>query len=191
MGAFTRWILHEDQKEAFEFFFASALTAVFLAVVALAFWPLGRASLALDLLKGYWVLWIAISWTAVPLFIWQRLCRVDLYSHPDAYVISGLALSGFLQAGWSAFAAIAARDAAAAAPAWLAVVLYLVWLFSCYVAAVSIATYYQGHIYKFVNLLLSVLTYALFCVWPAAARAVYGWFFDLCRAVFRRLLDLF
>jgi hypothetical protein len=46
MGEFSKWLLHEDQKEWFDYLFALALNVVFVAITALL-WPLGRAMLAL------------------------------------------------------------------------------------------------------------------------------------------------
>src|ERR671914_827547 len=109
MGEFAKWLLHEDQKELFDYLFANVLTIVFLALSALLLWPMGRTMMAVSLAKGYWVFWIVLILTAVILILFQRLFRLDMYSHFDAYVISGLVVSGFLQAGWSAFAALVVR----------------------------------------------------------------------------------
>jgi hypothetical protein len=179
MGEFSRWILHDDQKELFETLVATVLNIVFLALIALLLWPLGRATMALRLAKGYWLFWVVMYWTAIALLLFQRFFRVDMYSHFDTYVISGLAVSGFLQAGWSAFAALTVQDFVVGASVWLAALLYLVGFLSCYVACVIIASLYMGSIYRHVNLLLAVVGFIVFSVWPAGGRAIYGWFFDL------------
>jgi hypothetical protein len=179
MGEFPKWLMHEDQKELFEFLFAAVQHIVFIALAALVLWPLGDATLALRFAKGGVVLWVVLCVTFFALAFVHRRLRVDLYSHPDAYVNSSAAVGAFLQAGWSAFAALAVRDFAANAHLWPAVVLYFVGLLSCYVAFNVVSAFYTGHVYKFINLPLAVVAYAIFCVWPAAARAVYGWFFRL------------
>jgi hypothetical protein len=102
-----------------------------------------------------------------------------MYSHFDAYVISGLAVSGFLQAGWSAFAALLVRNFVADTPGWLVVCLYAVGVLSCYVACVIVGAFYMGALYRMVNLALAILSFIMFSLWPAAGRAIYGWFFDL------------
>ena len=177
MGELAKWLLRDEQKELFEFLFAAAQHLLFIALAALILWPLGDAWLALRFAKGGLVLWVVLFVTAVVLATVQRKLRVDLYSHTDAYVISSALLSAFLQAGWSAFAALAVRDFASAANIWPAVVLYFTGLLSCYVAFNVVSAFYTGHIYKFINLAVAAVAYALFCLSPTAARAVYGWFF--------------
>jgi hypothetical protein len=144
-------------------------------LAALLLWPLGRAATALSLAKGFWGFWTVMIITATLLVILQRLSRVDMDAHFDAYIISGLAVSGVLLAGWSAFAA----------PLWLAAVLYFVGLLSCWVASNILAAFYVGSIYRTVNLFVAPASFALFCLWPAAGRRLYGWFFDL----YGRFLD--
>jgi len=185
-----RWLMADEQKELFEHVWAVFLNAVFLGLAALALWPLGRVGFALTLGKGYWVFWCALYLTAVFVVLFQRIFRVDMYSHFDAYVISGLAAAAPLQAGWSAFAALAVRDAAGDSSLAVAAVLYFVGLLSCWVAFGIVSTLYGGSIYKTINLPLAVVSFALFALWPAAGRALYGWFFDLSRAWFTWLYGL-
>lgn len=179
MGEFTKWLLHEDRKTLFESLYATALTIVFIALSALLLWPLGRASMVYSLANGFGVFWTALPVTALPLLLFQRVFRVDMYSHFDAYVISGLAVSGFLQAGWSAFAALTVGGFVGGASVWVAAALYVVGLLSCAVAFAVVSIYYGGQIYRLVNLPLAAAAFVLFSLWPAAARALYGWFFDL------------
>ena len=178
MGEFSKWLLHEDRKELFDYLFAIALNAVFLALVALLLWPLGRAATAVTLFKGYWACWTMLIIAAALLGLVHHLSRVDLYSHPDAYVYSNLAVSGLIQTGWSAFAALTVRGSAEGAPLWSAVVLYFVGLLSCWVTLNIIAAWFTGSIYRMANFFVAVGAYALFCGWPAAARSLFGWFFD-------------
>jgi hypothetical protein len=185
MGEFTRWLLHEDQKEFFNYLFAVVLNAVFLAVVALLLWPMGKGAAALSLARGFWAFWTALIVISSLLFLIQRLIRMDMYSHPDAYVVSGLLVGGVIQAGWSAFAALTVRDAASGAPLWLAALLYLVGLLSCVVALQCVSAFFTGSIYRMTNLIVAAASFILFCVWPAAARALFGWFFDF----YGRFLD--
>ena len=60
-----------------------------------------------------------------------------------------------------------------------AVVLYGIGLLSSYLAFAVATSFYQGSIYKVVALPLALIAYLAFCLWPAAARAIYGWFFAL------------
>jgi hypothetical protein len=185
MGEFSRWLLHEDQKDWFNYLFAVALNAIFLALAALALWPTGKAATALSLARGFWALWTLMILTTLLVVLLQRLLRVDIDSHADAYVIMGLVVSGLIQAGWSAFAALTVGGAAAGAPLWLAAVLYFVGLLSCWVAFNVVAVYYMGSIYRMTNMFVALGSYVLFCLWPAAARALFGWFFDF----YARFLD--
>jgi hypothetical protein len=116
--------------------------------------------------------------TAMLVLVLQRLLRVDTDSPSDAYIISGLVVGGVIQAGWSAFAALAVRGSAAGTPLWLAALLYFVGLLSSWVAFNIVSAFYMGSIYRTTNLMLAPASYVLFCLWPAAGRALYGWFFD-------------
>jgi len=49
MGEFSKWLMHEDQKELFDYLFAIVLNIVFLAIIALLLWPLGKATTAFRL----------------------------------------------------------------------------------------------------------------------------------------------
>jgi hypothetical protein len=179
MGEFGKWLLHDDQKEVFDALFASVLAILFFGLSALLLWPLGRATMTFQLLKGYWVFCLVMCPTVLVTVRLQRMFRVDIDSHFDAYVISGLIVSGFLQAGWSAFAALAVHSFVAGAPLWVVVILYVVGFLSCYVVFAVVSMVYAGSIYRQTNLLLAVASFIIFSVWPASGRAIYGWFFNL------------
>ena len=178
MGEFSKWLLHEDQKELFDYLFAIALNIVFLALAALLLWPLGRVIIALRLAKGYWIFWAVLIVTASALVLAQRIFRMDLYSRFDAYVISALILSGFLQVGWSAFVALVIDSSISGAPIWKIIILYGVGVFSTYVACVIVYAFYMGSLYRMVNLVLAMVSFIVFSVWPGAGVAIYGWFFN-------------
>ena len=97
MGSFSSWILHEDQKEWFEYLFAVVVNAVFLVVVALVLWPLDRLALAWDLTKGYWAFWGVLLLTGGLLVVGRRILRVNMDDHFDAYLISASIVSGLVQ----------------------------------------------------------------------------------------------
>ena len=179
MGEFSKRLFHEDQKELFDYLFAIVLNVVFLALIALVLWPMGKTTIAFRFAKGYWIFWTALIVTASVMVLVQRIFRMDLYSHYDAYVISGLAVGGFVQVGWSAFAAPVIQSAVPQTPAWVMIILYAVGVLSCYVAFVIVSAFYMGAIYKMVNLLLAIFSFIVFSVWPSAGFAIYGWFFEL------------
>jgi hypothetical protein len=180
MGQFAKWLLHEDQKELFDYLFAIVFNLVFVVVAALLLWPLGKTTMVFSLAEGYWIFWTLLIVTASGLVLVQRIFRMDLYSHFDAYVISGLLVSGFVQVGWSAFAAPVVLKAISGTPVWLMVLLYAIGVISCYVASVVVAAFYVGSLYRMANLALAMVSFIVFSLWPAAGRTIYGWFFDLC-----------
>lgn len=179
MGEFAKWLLHEDQKEFFDYLFAIVLNTVFLALIALLLWPLGRATLAWRLTKAYWIFWSAVIAISCLLVLAQRVFKMNLYDRSGAYIISGLAVSAFLQVGWSAYAAPVVHSSAADAPVWMTIILYLFGFVSAYVAAVIVGAFYMGGIYRLVNSALAILSFAVFSIWPAAGSTMYGWFFNI------------
>ena len=178
MGEFSKWLLHEDRKELFDYLFAIALNVVFLALAALLLWLMGKTATVFSLARGFWAFWTVLIVISALMVMLQRLFRVDMYSHGDAYIISGLVVGGVMQVGWSAFAALTVGGAAAGASVWVAAALYLVGLLACWVAFNIVSAFYMGSIYRLTNLILAPAGFILFCVWPAAARALFGWFFD-------------
>ena len=178
-GEFSKWLMHDDQKELFEALFASVLTVLFLGLSALALWPAGKAIMSLRLMKGYWLFCIVLYATSIVVVLIRRMFRVDIDSNFDAYVLSGLAVSGFLQVGWSAFAALTVHNFTPGAPVWVVVAVYLVGLLSCYIAFTIVSTLYMGSIYRQTNLMLALAGFIIFSAWPTGGRAIYGWFFNL------------
>lgn len=72
--------------------------------------------------------------------------RVDTDTHFDTYVISNLAHSVFVLAGWSAFAALTVRSLVPGTPLWLAAILWLVGLLSSHVAFMVLTSFYPGQV---------------------------------------------
>ena len=179
MAEFSKWLLHEDQKELFDYLFAIVLNFLFLALTTLLLWLLGKTTMAFRLVKGFWCFWAVLIITASLLAVVQRIFRMDLYSRSDAYVISGLAVSSCLQAGWSAFAALVVQNSVTGAPIWMMIILYAGGFLSTYVACVIVGAFFTGTLYRMVSLALGVVSFVVFSVWPAAGNAIYGWFFDL------------
>ena len=177
MGQFAKWLLHEDQKEFFDYVFALVVNIVFVAVIVLLLWPLGRVNMAVRLAKGYWMFWTVLIATSAVLALVQSYFRIDLYERYNVYVISGLALGGIVQIGWSAYAAPVIRSFAANTSFSVAIVLYGIGVVSAYVASVVVGSYYSGGLYRMVNPALAILSFIVFSVWPTAGLAIYGWFF--------------
>jgi len=179
MGEISKWLTHDDQKDLFEVLFAATLNILFLALIALLLWALGRPMLAFSLAKGYGLFWIVIFVTAALVNLIQRSFRVNIYDHSNAYVISNLIVTCLLQAGWSAFAAMTVHSFVAGAAIWIVVILYLVGILSCLTAFFAVTSFYQGHIYKLISLPLGLVIFIMFSLWPAGGRMIYGWLLDL------------
>lgn len=179
MWSTLKFMLNRASAEAWQAIVAVALCLLFPGLVALALWPAGMAGVGLRFLKGFGLFWVFVL-VLFALAAWvQRRLRVDLYSHPDAFVVSNLLVSGTLMLGWAAFAALVMGEAAAVAGLWLAGALYLFGLLSGVVACQVVGSFYSGSIYKFACLLVACVGFGLFAVWLAAARAAFGWLFGL------------
>jgi hypothetical protein len=85
MGQFSKWLLHEDGKEFFDYLFALVLNIVFVALIALLLWPLGRVNMAVRLAKGYWMFWTVLIATSAVLALVQSYFRIDLYDRHNAF----------------------------------------------------------------------------------------------------------
>ena len=168
-----------DSKTLWELIFAGGSTLLFLGLSALFLWPFGKATLAIQLAKGYVVFWVVLSFASWVLGLRHRMFRVESDPPSSTYVFTNLGLSAFLQVGWSAFAVLAVSRFLAGSSIWLAVGLHLTGFLSSLVASVMVGAFYQGTLYKFVNGPLALVSYIVFAVWPALGRAIYGWFFAL------------
>ena len=79
MGAFSKWLLHEDQKELFEIFFAATQNVVFLLLITLLLWPFAKVGFAFRLAKGYVVLWAATYLATAILIRLHSVLKVNPY----------------------------------------------------------------------------------------------------------------
>lgn len=162
-----------------DFTFLLAALAVAFAAVTLLLWPLGRLPLALSLVKGFGVFYLTV-WVIFLLTVMvMRWFRIDDDSRFDAYLLGNLAAGAVPLLGWTAFAALTVRGAAADAALPAAALLWLVGLFTCWLGYGVVATYYSGSFYKTINLPLAAAGFLLFGAWPAAGRVLFGWFFRL------------
>ena len=67
-GPISKWLMHDDQKLLFEILVACILNVIFLVLITLLLWPLGKSMLALLLAKGYGLLWIGLYVTFILVF---------------------------------------------------------------------------------------------------------------------------
>ncbi len=156
-----------------------AINLAFLALVTLLLWPLGKVSLAFQMAKGYGLFWIVMIVLTLVVIRMQNFFRLDHNHHFDAYVLSNLVPSSSLVAGWAAFAALTVKSFAATTSGWIVGVLYVVGLLSSWITFTVTSAFYTGEIYKNVNLVLAVVSFFVFAIWPALGRLLFGWFFDL------------
>jgi hypothetical protein len=169
------WLLRDEQKELFDFLFASVVCLLFLGVTALFTWWIGKIGLTVRFAQGLGLLWLALGVTSLLLLAFHRLFRVDSYSAPHTYVISALVVSCFWQTCWSAFASNTINSFAIGT-SWLVTgTMYLIGLVSCYVAFVDIQAFYRGQIYSLINAPLALLGFVVFSIWRGTARVMFGW----------------
>lgn len=179
MRSILDWLVDDQQSNLFEVLVALGLNVLLLLLSALVLWPLDRLGLAVDLAQGYGVLWLALMMTTGLLIGIQRLFRLGPYERFNAYVLSTLLVSCFLQVGWAAFAALTVRNYLADAAIWTGAIVYLVGGLSCLGAFFVVGAIYQGAIYRLVSLPVILVSFLIFSVWPASARVLCGWFLPL------------
>jgi uncharacterized SAM-binding protein YcdF (DUF218 family) len=158
--------LSEDiRRLGWDLLVAAGVNGILFAVSALVLWPMGKARLAGQLAIGLCLFAILIG-----LVVWvsawlQTLFRIEEDPPSKAFVIMNLAVSGALQVGWSAYAALAAGSSAPGASFGIAATLYVAGFLSSFLASVVVGAFYHGHLYKMVNALLAVVGYVVFAVW--------------------------
>ena len=172
-----RRISGSDRKIGLDLLIALAIEGVVFVLCALLLWPFGKAALAWQLAKGFCIFLLAVYAAVCVSALLQKLFRIDNDPPSDAYVLVNLFVSACVQTGWAAFAALAVTGHAAGA-AWLATaMLHFLGLVVSWGASSATGAFFQGHLYRTINAALSLAGYLLFAVWPAAARALNGWFF--------------
>ncbi len=164
MGEISKWLTHDDQKDLFEVIVAVALNLLFLVLITLLLWSLNRPGLAFSLAKGYGLLWIVTWVSAALLNVAQRLFRVNIYDHGNAYVVSNLVVSCLLQSAWSVFAAIMVHRFTTGVLIWVIVILYTVGALSCFTAYLAVSSFFQGQIYRLVSLPLALIIFIIVSV---------------------------
>lgn len=169
----------ELREAALDFRILWVLILALLGVITLLLWPLGELKLALSLAKGMGVLYVTTYVVFLVQLLIHRIFRVDVDDRFDAFLLSNLAVSALLHVGWSAFAALTVRAAAAGEPVWRTAILWVIGLFTCWMAYNVVGTWYSGRFYRYKNLPLAAASFAVFALWPAAARFLFGWYFDV------------
>lgn len=165
MGVFSKWLLHEDQKDLFEVLFAIVLTIVFVAIALLICWSIGRSSFGFQLLRGYSLLW---GFLLIVVAITHRIhefFKINIYDHGNVFLVSNVLASCLLQIGWSIYIALSIDRFGSGATLIVTTGMYGVAVFSCLVSFYVVSAFYQGHLYRFVSLPLALLTFVIATVW--------------------------
>lgn len=162
-----------------DFLIPVALNVIFIVIVALLLWPMGKLAVAVRLMKAYVIFWGITVFSVVVLYQVQRMLRVSAERNFAAFLISNLLLGLTLLAGWSAFSSGVVNEAVADAGVGVTIVLWVVGLVSGIAAHVVVTTFHNGTIYTLSNLIVVVVGFVVFGVWPAVARVTYGRFFNL------------
>ncbi len=150
-------------------------TLIILTVTAVVLLPLGRALLLWEFVRAFMVLWGLLLMGAGAMQLLQKMLRIEDDPPTDAYILTNLAVSVVLLAFWTGYTALLIRESSQGAPVWVAGLLYFVGLLASHGAYSTVSSIYGGTLYKTVNLFLALGGFVFFALWPAAARALFGW----------------
>jgi hypothetical protein len=165
----------DNSKTSWELIVAGSLMLLLLGLSALLLWPFGKPSLTIHLAKGCGLFWVVLALTSWVVALVYRVLRVETDPPSTTYVVTNLCVSAFLQAGWSAFVALTIRNQMGGSPG-ATVALWVVGFLASFIGFAITGVFYQGTLYKLINAPLALLSYAVFTMWPAVPRALYGWF---------------
>lgn len=166
----------EAQETASKILIIVGINLAFLIVAGIALWLLGYSSLAWSFANGFGLLWVMLFVIGPILNLIQRAFGLNMYDKANVFVASNLLVSGVLVLGWSAFAALAVQGIGAAG--WIVWALYLIGLLASYIAEQVVGAIFNGTIYQLANLVLALVSFIVFAIWPALANKLFGWFFN-------------
>ena len=162
-----------------DFVIPIVINLVFLIIVTLILWPMGKIQLSFQLGKGFIVFWLITLVSIVVVAAIQRRLRMSIYEHFTAFVISNLIHGLILLSCLAAFVSIAIHNATESGAFVVTVLLWIVGVLSCAVAHLILTTFHKGTIYALSNFVVTIVSFAVFGIWPALAQKTYGWLFDL------------
>lgn len=155
------------------------MNVVFLIIATVVLWPMGKISFVIQLAKGFVIFWIVALVTVVGVAVVQRLLRISADNREIAFIGSNVVHGMFLMAGWAAFASLAVYAATQNATTVATIVIWIGGVLSCLMAYTIITTFFSGTIYTLFNSVTTLVSFAVFGIWPTLAQKTYGWFFDL------------
>ena len=168
----------DNSKTSWELIVAGSLMLLLLGLSALLLWPFGKASLTIHLAKGCGLFWVVLAFTSWVIALGYRVFRVETDPPSTAYVLTNVGTGAFLQAGWSAFTALTVTTQMGGSTG-ATVALWVVGFLSSFTGYAIAGVFYQGTLYRLINAPLALLSFAIFTVWPAIPRALYGWFLGI------------
>lgn len=148
---------------------------IVLAVLAVLFLPLRRWDLLWQITRGYGYLWAALMIGGGLTYRLQRLLRIRDDPPSDAYLLTNTFVGVVLLVAWGGYSALLVGASAAGAPVWVAAILYVGGVLAAHAAFSVVSAIYPGSFYRYVNAPVALAAFILFAVWPAAARALFGW----------------
>jgi hypothetical protein len=172
-------LIQDAPPEALDFVVFFLFNVFVLGLMTLALWACGVTPLAARLAKAYAVLWGAVCFAHMALMMIQAILRVDIYSHPDMFLYSNMAVGFLLLPPWAAYAALEARAFAEGRPLWTAAVIYFVGFFASAISWKVVCTIYRGYFYQMTFVWVALVSYLLFALWPAGGQTLFGWLFNL------------
>ncbi|MBS1808365.1 MAG: hypothetical protein JST84_09250 [Acidobacteria bacterium] len=167
----------EEQETASKLLIIVGVNLAFLLIAGLMLWLFGHSALAWQFAKGYALLWVLLLVISPILNFIQRMFRLNLYDNANVFVASNLLVSGVLVLGWSTFAALVVQGAGATG--WVVGLLYAVGFLASYIGEQVVTAIFNGTIYQLANLVLALVSFIVFAIWPVLGRTLFGWFFNL------------
>lgn len=149
--------------------------AIVLVMMAVLLLPLRRWGVLWEFTRAFAVLWGVLLLSAGLMYWLHRWLRVEDDPPSDAYVLSNLALGAALLVAWGGYSALLVRGSSAGAPWWVGVGVHVAGVLAAHAAFSAVSAIYAGTIYRRVNLVVAMAAFAIFAVWPATARALFGW----------------
>lgn len=146
-----------------------------LAVCAVLLLPAGRWMLLVKVARALGVLWLVLVLASAVLRHLLRAMRVEDDPPTDAFLLSNAALGVVLLIAWAGHAALLVRGATLAAPVWVMGLAYVAGFLASHAAFTTVSIIYRGSFYRMANAPVALGGYVLFSLWPAAARAAFGW----------------
>lgn len=166
-------------ESVIDFLIPIVMNVAFITIAALVLWPMGKTSSAFQLAKGFVVFWVVTLVTVVAVAVVQRMLRISADNHEVAFIGSNVIHGMFLVTGWAAFASLVVHAATQNTTSVATIVIWIVGVLSCLMAYTILTTFHPGTIYTLFNSVTTILSFAIFGIWPGLAQKTYGWFFDL------------